>query len=256
MLYKFRSFNKFGLQIITNHEIYFSSPEELNDPLECRFKSSTVIKELQHRLSGDDLATFKRILRKQYNEKETGDSVPIFQAIEKRSKQAGILSLSRANDDPLMWSHYADGHRGFCIGFRRSYFEDLIENSYQQFSIVGGANVDYSASPKYFDIIIDFIRDYHNDTSFDTFINNLLISIVNTKSDKWEYETEYRMVRFSKGLLKIPVSEIKEIIMGQKASPADKTMLFSILDNASLKHIDKKVANFVPNSFSMKINNL
>lgn len=30
---------------------------------------------------------------------------------------AGILSLSAVRDQTLMWSHYADGHRGFCIGF-------------------------------------------------------------------------------------------------------------------------------------------
>ncbi|MBV9575704.1 MAG: DUF2971 domain-containing protein [Gammaproteobacteria bacterium] len=32
--------------------------------------------------------------------------------------QLGILSLSSCNDSILMWSHYADFHKGFCIGFK------------------------------------------------------------------------------------------------------------------------------------------
>lgn len=32
--------------------------------------------------------------------------------------QLGILSLSSCNDSILTWSHYADLHIGFCIGFK------------------------------------------------------------------------------------------------------------------------------------------
>ena len=258
MLYKYRSFNNYGLQILTNREIYFSSTEELNDPLECQFKSLPVAEEIKRRLTEEELAIFKKLSEKLYDEKGTGNLVPIFQAIENISKQAGIFSLCQTNKDPLMWSHYADGHRGFCIGFSRSYFEDLIANSWQELSIVGGGEVDYSASPKYLDVIIEYINKYHKkkNQSFDDLIEQVLISIINTKSDKWCYEMEYRMVRFSKGLLKFQPEAIKEIITGQKTSSSDKTMLRSILENTSLKHIEKKVAEFSHNSYLMNIHDV
>jgi hypothetical protein len=157
-----------------------------------------------------------------------------------------------------MWSHYADGHRGFCIGFSRAYFEDLIANSWQKLSIVGGGEVDYSASPRYQNVIIDYIKNCRctKKKSSDDLIEQVLISIINSKSDKWSYEMEYRMVRFSKGLLSIQPEAIKEIIIGQKSSSSDKAMLLSILENPSLKHIKKKIADFSHNSYLMKINDV
>jgi len=258
MLYKYRSFNNHGLQILTNSEIYFSSPEELNDPLECQFKRLPVEKEIKRRLTEEELLLFNKLSEKLYSERDTGNLVPIFQAIENISKQAGIFSLCQTNEDPLMWSHYADGHRGFCIGFNSSYFEDLIANSWQEFSIVGGSGVDYSAHPKYLDVIIEYIKNCHKkrNQALDDLIKQALISVINTKSDKWRYELEYRMVRFSNGLLKIAPEAIKEIIIGQKMSASDKTMLFSILENAALKHIKKKIAEFSHNSYSMNIKNV
>ena len=254
MLYKYRSFNNYGLQILTNCEIYFSSPEELNDPLECQFKCLPAAEEIKRRLTKAELDIFDELSGKKYYERGTNNAVPIFQAIENKTKQSGIFSLSRTNEEPLMWSHYADGHRGFCIGFSRSYFEDLIANSWQNLSIVGGSDVEYSASPKYLDIIIEYIKNYRpTENRFDDLIKQVLISIINTKSDKWCYEEEYRMVRFSKGLLKFQPEAIKEIIIGQKTNSSDKTMLSKILENTSLKHIKKKVADFSNNSYLMNI---
>jgi hypothetical protein len=256
MLYKYRSFNNYGLQILTNLEIYFSSTEELNDPLECQFKRLPATEEIKKRLTEQELSIFKEISEKLYNEKSTSNPVPIFEAIENKSKQAGIFSLCQTNKDPLMWSHYADGHRGFCIGFSRSYFENLIATSWQELSIVGGGELDYSASPKYLDVIVEYIKNYpkRRNQSFDDFIEQVLISIINTKSNKWCYESEYRMVRFSKGLLKFQPEAIKEIIIGQKTSSSDKTMLFSLLENSLLKHVEKKAAEFSHNSYLMNIN--
>ena len=31
--------------------------------------------------------------------------------------QRGVLSFSKTSTDALLWAHYADGHRGLCLGF-------------------------------------------------------------------------------------------------------------------------------------------
>lgn len=45
---------------------------------------------------------------------------------------------------------------------------------------------------KYLDVIIEYIKKYHKkkNQSFDDLIEQVLISIINTKSDKWCYEME------------------------------------------------------------------
>jgi hypothetical protein len=180
MLYKYRSFNNYALQILTNLEVYFSSPEELNDPLDCDFKSIPLAEAVKKRLTEDELLIFNEVSTKLYNKKGTGKLVPIFRAIENVSKQAGIFSLCQTNNDPLMWSHYADGHKGFCIGFSRSYIENLISNSWKEFSIVGGGEVDYSHSPKYLDVIVEFIKNYpeNRNKPFDELIQQAWIQMI------------------------------------------------------------------------------
>ncbi len=37
--------------------------------------------------------------------------------LQKDVDGAGILSLSKVRDDILMWTHYADRHRGLCFEF-------------------------------------------------------------------------------------------------------------------------------------------
>jgi hypothetical protein len=36
-------------------------------------------------------------------------------------RQFGLACFSECVDDILMWSHYADGHRGFCMEFNTAY---------------------------------------------------------------------------------------------------------------------------------------
>lgn len=45
------------------------------------------------------------------------------QFIEKLKNEfqtGGIFCLTETNDATLMWSYYADSHKGICIGYRRS----------------------------------------------------------------------------------------------------------------------------------------
>jgi len=36
---------------------------------------------------------------------------------EDKKRRYAVLSLSRTNNNLLMWAHYCDCHRGFVIGF-------------------------------------------------------------------------------------------------------------------------------------------
>jgi hypothetical protein len=38
-------------------------------------------------------------------------------AIEEQNKSEGIICFSKSFENPVLWSHYADSHRGICLGF-------------------------------------------------------------------------------------------------------------------------------------------
>jgi len=43
------------------------------------------------------------------------------------SKKIGIFSLSKKYDDELLWAHYANSHKGFCIEYDLEILLKLFE---------------------------------------------------------------------------------------------------------------------------------
>ena len=80
----------------------------------------------------------------------------------------GVICLSRSWRNPLMWSHYADRHRGVCLGFDVS---DLEKISYQPERLAPGLLTDGPQPP--------------------TAWTQLLLT---TKFADWEYENEVRIL--------------------------------------------------------------
>lgn len=87
------------------------------------------------------------------------------------SKIYGLLCFSRTWREPLLWSHYADKHRGIALGFEINGF-DIID-------------VDYDPNPirKQFDLTSDF---YINKNKF--------LDLAKIKYKNWKYEEESRML--------------------------------------------------------------
>jgi hypothetical protein len=87
-LYHFVS-QEHGLEDIEKRRLKVSRIEDLNDPFE---------------LLGLDLSDGE--LRQRF-----------LQLKHEMSQDRGILCFSRAWTNPVQWSHYADRHRGVCLGF-------------------------------------------------------------------------------------------------------------------------------------------
>lgn len=90
--YKYRSLSEFErfMDIIVNNRFYGATNKELNDPLEGKFNISG-LKDHDFKTIYDNL----RLTR-------------IFSMMKKKDGQI-------FPDDFLMWSHYADEHKGCCI---------------------------------------------------------------------------------------------------------------------------------------------
>lgn len=153
--------------------IRVSTLETLNDPFELM----------------PYLRYFDRKKRKQYLE------------IRKRiSEKYGFLCFSKTWREPLLWSHYADKHKGIALGFEIS-DPNLVD-------------VDYSVSP------IRRQIDLTNNPKID---EKLLLELVRIKYKEWKHEAESRMLlelencTYIDGHYFIPFSntlKVKEIRLG------------------------------------------
>ncbi len=140
-LYKFLS-KKFALAAIRDQRIKISKIQELNDPFEYL---GLALRDPTDRL----------VLRKTKAD---------------LSRDHGLVCLSANWSHPLMWSHYADHHRGVCLGFDA---EDSFFHPVQYVSkrlTLDALNLSR----------LDEIREEH------------IIKLLFCKFSAWRYEKEYR----------------------------------------------------------------
>lgn len=144
-LYRYRSMRSKGLaRIFTDCELYFASPTQFNDPFDCKPPFSVTnfseddlrchfrkafpasLSKFGVKLSDAQLGamTETRVVSILQNKSFESDIVkPFLEACIAVNSELGVLCLSEIHDDILMWSHYADGHRGIVLQFDKSILE-------------------------------------------------------------------------------------------------------------------------------------
>lgn len=148
-------------------------------------------------------------------------------------KTFGILSLTIHPKNYLMWSHYANCHTGFCLGF----------DSTILFDTVGG-----SLGPVQYEKELPKLKLFGD--TFDFHLKQLA-----TKSIVWSYEDEYRLVKSqaAKKIFKYPKEMIKQIFLGVKMSWADKN---EIIDFVKTKNIDCQIFELSLDRSTFELNHL
>jgi len=132
-LYKFQKLNGQTLRNLKNAQIYFNTPASFNDPFDCSAL------DLEAMLTDDKVVEIFRRWLKDKNihidfEINSIKDVPqmyidrIHQAFEKMFgerqdrviNRSGCTCFSEDKENILLWSHYADGHKGVCLEFDTS----------------------------------------------------------------------------------------------------------------------------------------
>ncbi|MEN6317608.1 MAG: DUF2971 domain-containing protein [Syntrophaceae bacterium] len=185
-LYKYYKLNdRNSERIFTENEIYFASPDQFNDPFDCRVQASfdatdgeweeylgVMMKNKHPELDYEVRSAFVRQLINSGWREDPGTKQKIVSDVQEAVNKIGVLCLSEVRDDILMWSHYADSHRGFCLQFN-------IKTTFYPFGELL-FKVEYSSSyPQ-----ITVLRDHENQTR----------KVLLTKSDIWKHEKEWRIL--------------------------------------------------------------
>lgn len=251
ILYKYRDWSdEDHKKILTHNEIWISSPKQFNDPFDCALpfkynredlteaniylKLRSIIKHEEPWLNDEQLeqACFVRQQATDFTNPGLPDE-EYDKMMEDVDSRFGILSLSKKKDHLLMWSHYSNCHKGFCVGINP---DALISSSEGLFR-----KVIYS---KYFPEMPLFADSAEQVKS----IERLLV----TKSPGWKYESEFRYItrRRGKFIVTLPDSAIKEIALGVKMPDEQKNEIFLL---AKSKFPDAKIFECRRNKSTFKL---
>lgn len=152
---------------------------------------------------------------------------------EKMNKEYGLFCVTPVSDNMLMWAHYANSHKGFCVGF----------DSQRLFPITGGRGCDIVYSDKYPEIspMLDDI--------FELFIHQ-----TNTKAKFWAHEIEYRIFKNVNGsrIISLPVDVITEVIFGCNTPRQHKDEIIKIVGKL-YPHVQLFQAKPKSRSFELEI---
>ena len=251
-LYKYRGCsNEYHIKMIEENQIFFSSAALLNDPFDStiplRFDklSNHDWEKLYFEKSKQNHPQLNRAQRKnlskevvakaQYKKDVMISEYKKFQ-LEKNRTDFGIFSLSEEKDNIIMWSHYSESHKGFCVGFNvKKLYEYLIKiclssRGEEVFDIF---KVEYE---EFYPILIP------SKLSSMEFVIKPLI----TKSDKWIYENEFRILLIGKTntILVLPENIIEEVILGCNINSEDRNGIVEILKskNENIKLFQSKIS--------------
>lgn len=245
-LYKFREWsNKFHKELVSKQVAFFASPGSFNDPFDCKIpirydiEPEKQLEDIYYKLAKAKYPNESdaKVRAHAKNYVSIGSIKPSdFQKngrdyFLKLDEIMGIFSLTKHNDDILMWGHYAASHRGFCVGFDT---EELLKI----------ADVDYIGKVKYlpkFPVIIP------NDSMTDNFEQQIF-----TKWDRWQYEDEFRLTKnhIKNRKIKLSPKIFKELILGYNMSTKERKQL-SVL--AKKKFPEIKIYEAKPNEEEFKI---
>lgn len=218
IFYKYRSLagpnHEYVRETIVNNTIYLASPSSFNDPFDCapafspsfthdgayalakrylarkhptwsQEKLEAAAKQFAKQTRGADMAIVAQGLRDSY---------------ESVRDWLGLYCVSGTSTSLLMWAHYADSHRGACIGYN------------------SGADIFAKAQPVIYSHARHMVDPVH-DSNEQRIANSLLL-----KSADWSYEKEWRYIDYERGPGKYQLVEpaIREIVLGARISMLDE----------------------------------
>jgi|GEM_PF-6525740 len=227
-LYKYMPVTDYSIDSILSSNFAFSKASRFNDPFELIVPVTTVIEKHNFTLDDRGKANLKRIV-----ETRDFDYQELFY----------ICCFSRQFDVDLMWSHYAEFHKGICFEFSipeseysNMAFEDVI---YTDESVYIQLNTRLTTNPKEGNSQLE-------DTPEE---NELWRSLIKRKKASWSYEEEVRCIIDAKGneepLQILKVDYITKVFTGAKISMEDlrKVKEAALISGVEVVQMELDIAN-------------
>lgn len=217
-LYKYRSWADSKQRLALTHGLlWFSSPSAFNDPFDCTIPmrydlcSEEGLSELLRDMGGESFPP--HVLEEKIRGVLRSHPLRIGTDTERQQQYAahiarsyGVLSFARVLDNILLWSHYADCHRGYCIEYDRKRLDLFFEVRRQQDperNIIAPFEVKYVDK---YPILIPSKETW----------SDQIDEILTTKSLLWKYESEFRYIwaRYNNRSIYVDKSVVTGIYIG------------------------------------------
>ncbi len=219
-------------QLIVGLRLYHTLPSEFNDPFECKphwawpgtASSKRYIRKEFTRIAlrnGKSRREAENFASEMMRDQKKSRKLIVDSAV-KHYQKVRICCFSESKSSLLLWSHYANGHRGVCLGFRTD-----------SHPIATCLKVHY--------------QDAYPTLEYPLFENARGFRPVLIKSKDWQYEAEYRSLMYGNDTetrtdprlgdresLFLEPSTISDIFLGSEISDIHRTQVLGLIENSRI----------------------
>lgn len=231
IVYSFRRVSVYSLSDLISNTITVCHPSKMNDPFDSLF------------LLWSSESNLNKICKDKAHIKPFSDSFQYFK-IRSFVGNKNLIANNNLIRKVVMWSHYADAHKGFCIRYKLStaFIKQEYGNGYSHKYL---KRVHYRPKNEKCDILTK-----NTDT------NSLFI----WKSTEWRYENEIRLISYEPNCkddhLQIPLDEnskIEAIYFGYRCVASNIKDIMQILG----KEVQYFKMDYDPNNvYKLKVNRI
>lgn len=251
VLYKYRQVSDNSLNALENDFLVFSEPSLFNDPFEAPIK--ILADKAKENISKKILDSFKKekpdlsdeiwdycwlflsLSENTLSAEACGISIgtelfdilkPVYMramdvGIEKHYQQArnmyNICCLSASGDIAPMWAHYADNHKGFCIGYGIKELGINFTLTQLTLPVLYRENMNINVE------------------DIDDIDGSLGMHALSIKSPAWSYEREWRIFALHNApKTKEIMPKPKEILLGAKMVPHERQRVIEICQRKNI----------------------
>jgi Protein of unknown function (DUF2971) len=217
---------------ILNSGLLLQAPDNFNDPFDCLAQANVWSPEYRFPPEQDDLQYANSKIQ-ELPQKYQLQSYRIFEDM-RASYYFAITCFGERHDEHLMWSHYADNHKGLCLGFDARAIIDHIHPC---------------------------IYTHRMPTQQSWRSGNMALSLI--KGSAWAYENEWRLVKkTSRPRMRLIASMAHQIYNTIHSNPAFSTADYEEwgrINNDLMKrledaYIEERIVRIKPSAIYLGLN--
>lgn len=255
LFFKYQPVNEFFFENLSRNQLFFNNPRSFNDPFDCRvfFYWEDTIEAAYYAFKGE-IKSEER-LQKFINRHSKGEKFiydPIGDGSELSDDNLSpeeyahlyqkflplVYCFSKKELDTLMWSHYADYHKGVCLCFESTLTKD--GKNEPEYNLTLDGSKETLCPVRYYEEVPNLVNWF--DPNKQVKVNEILLR----KLSIWEYEEEHRIIlprsKFgSETIKKFKKEELKSITFGLRMKSKDAKEIYDIVESEYLRkgiHVD------------------
>lgn len=237
IIYKYQKVDEYFFQHLIKNEFWFSRPEEFNDPYDCNIgfrqkgpdEEREIVKKyfiLEERAYTAEQLT-KLARSRMFSKKEVIKENTFIKSIRGKVQDTGVCCFSAIPDNLLMWSHYANSHKGVCLGYRT----EVLVSTFNIHWVKYGTKF-----PR-----INYIKDK----------DGVIPTIMTHKSIDWKYEKEIRMIG-PPGLRSFKRQAIQEVIFGLRTPNSQIIAIMGLLFQSGYENVNIRQVTISDGEYRVK----